>query len=158
MSTTQQLLEEAQSAALTDTKRAEAIYKGILSAAATTASNHVSEERDQSLRDQETALVKLGELYRDNQYVSRPSLLLFSQSFPRNAAGLAEVITLSRSFMSSTAKAKTAKLSAYSSCHINIWMLNYLAPGQLRDNISPHPARFLQSHPQQPTDANRCAK
>ncbi|ETW86375.1 hypothetical protein HETIRDRAFT_438720 [Heterobasidion irregulare TC 32-1] len=94
MSTTQQLLEEAQSAASTDTKRAEAIYKGILSAAATTASNHVSEERDQSLRDQETALVKLGELYRDNQ----------------NAAGLAEVITLSRSFMSSTAKAKTAKL------------------------------------------------
>lgn len=29
----------------------------------------------------------------------------------RNAKGLAEVITLSRSFMSSTAKAKTAKLS-----------------------------------------------
>jgi hypothetical protein len=30
----------------------------------------------------------------------------------RNAKGVAEVITLSRSFMSSTAKAKTAKLSA----------------------------------------------
>lgn len=31
--------------------------------------------------------------------------------FDSNAAGLAEVITLSRAFMSSTAKAKTAKLS-----------------------------------------------
>ena len=30
----------------------------------------------------------------------------------RNAEGLAEVVTLSRSFLSSTAKAKTAKLSA----------------------------------------------
>ena len=29
----------------------------------------------------------------------------------RNAQGLAEVVTLSRSFLSSTAKAKTAKLS-----------------------------------------------
>ena len=29
----------------------------------------------------------------------------------RNATGLAEVITMSRAFMSSTAKAKTAKLS-----------------------------------------------
>jgi hypothetical protein len=35
-----------------------------------------------------------------------PDLFLF-----RNAEGLAEVVTLSRSFLSSTAKAKTAKLS-----------------------------------------------
>ncbi|EKM82308.1 hypothetical protein AGABI1DRAFT_97335 [Agaricus bisporus var. burnettii JB137-S8] len=46
------------------------------------------------LRDKETALVKLGQLYRDQ----------------KNASSLAGVITLSRSFMSSTAKAKTAKL------------------------------------------------
>ena len=32
----------------------------------------------------------------------------------RNAQGLADVITQSRAFMSSTAKAKTAKLSMYS--------------------------------------------
>jgi hypothetical protein len=37
----------------------------------------------------------------------------FSDLFSfRNAQGLAEVVTLSRSFLSSTAKAKTAKLSA----------------------------------------------
>ncbi|KAF8964888.1 hypothetical protein BDZ97DRAFT_2074971 [Flammula alnicola] len=46
------------------------------------------------LRDQEVALLKLGDLYRDQ----------------KNAQGLADVITQSRAFMSSTAKAKTAKL------------------------------------------------
>ncbi|CAL1705825.1 unnamed protein product [Somion occarium] len=43
---------------------------------------------------QENALVKFAELYRDQ----------------KNAQGVAEVINMSRSFMSSTAKAKTAKL------------------------------------------------
>ena len=50
-----------------------------------------------SPHDQETALVKLGELYRDQ----------------KNADGVAEVITLSLTFVSSTAKAKTAKLSVF---------------------------------------------
>jgi 26S proteasome regulatory subunit N6 len=55
-------------------------------------------------------MIKLAELHRDQRCV------LTRSSFPsltwrRNAKGLAEVITLSRSFMSSTAKAKTAKLS-----------------------------------------------
>ncbi|KIY50239.1 PCI-domain-containing protein [Fistulina hepatica ATCC 64428] len=45
-------------------------------------------------KEKEAALVKLGELYRDQ----------------KNADGLAQLITLSRGFMSSTAKAKTAKL------------------------------------------------
>ncbi|TIB81106.1 PCI-domain-containing protein [Wallemia mellicola] len=49
---------------------------------------------DADLRKQEAALVKLGEIYRDQQ----------------NAAELTNVIKSSRSFMSSTAKAKTAKL------------------------------------------------
>ncbi|KAF9010687.1 PCI domain-containing protein [Cyathus striatus] len=73
-------------------KNAEKIYKQILETAAN--QNETLAEHSQVLRDQETALLKLGVLYRDQ----------------KNAQGLAEVITLSRSFMSSTAKAKTAKL------------------------------------------------
>ncbi|KAJ7287638.1 proteasome regulatory particle subunit [Mycena rebaudengoi] len=57
--------------------------------------NITPEEHAQTLREQETALLRLGSLFRDQQ----------------NAEGLAQVITLSRGFfMSSTAKAKTAKL------------------------------------------------
>ncbi|KAG5642572.1 hypothetical protein DXG03_002559 [Asterophora parasitica] len=90
-----ELLTQAAAAAPTDPKRAEALYKRILDDTAASTSNDIrTEEASQSLREQETALVKLGELYRDQ----------------RNAQGLAEVITLSRAFMSSTAKAKTAKL------------------------------------------------
>ncbi|KAI6124760.1 proteasome regulatory particle subunit [Pisolithus croceorrhizus] len=87
MSTNQALLDEAKDA---NPKRAEEIYKQILVSSASTS----NVERDQVLRDQENAMIKLAELYRDQ----------------KNAQGLAEVITLSRSFMSSTAKAKTAKL------------------------------------------------
>ncbi|TFY83056.1 hypothetical protein EWM64_g956 [Hericium alpestre] len=88
------LLKEAESASAADPIRAEAIYKQILDTASASTSKGLSEERDQALRDQEVALVKLGELYRDK----------------KNAQGLADIIKLSRSFMSSTAKAKTAKL------------------------------------------------
>jgi 26S proteasome regulatory subunit N6 len=64
------------------------------------------------LRDQETALVKLGELYRDQKCVVVSYIVWeLTDGGKRNAKGLAEVITLSRAFMSSTAKAKTAKLS-----------------------------------------------
>ncbi|KAA1479492.1 proteasome regulatory particle subunit [Dentipellis sp. KUC8613] len=94
MANTEELLKEAETSAASNPKRAEAIYKDILSAASASSQQDLSEERDQAVRHQETALVKLGELYRDQ----------------KNAQGLAEVITLSRSFMSSTAKAKTAKL------------------------------------------------
>ncbi|KAI5997671.1 proteasome regulatory particle subunit [Pisolithus orientalis] len=88
MTTNQALLDEAKN---TNPARAEKIYKQILVSSASPS----GVERDQVLRDQENAMIKLAELYRDQ----------------RNAQGLAEVITLSRSFMSSTAKAKTAKLS-----------------------------------------------
>ncbi|KIK91853.1 hypothetical protein PAXRUDRAFT_830479 [Paxillus rubicundulus Ve08.2h10] len=89
------LLKEAESVASTNPKRAEEIYKQILSSSASTSSGPPSTgERDQALRDQEAAMIKLAELHRDQ----------------KNAKGLAEVITVSRSFMSSTAKAKTAKL------------------------------------------------
>ncbi|KAF9476159.1 PCI-domain-containing protein [Pholiota conissans] len=73
---------------------AESIYKQILATASGSSSTPRDGDQAQDLRDQEIALVKLGELYRDT----------------KNARGLADVITQSRSFMSSTAKAKTAKL------------------------------------------------
>ncbi|SJL03867.1 probable 26S proteasome non-atpase regulatory subunit Rpn6 [Armillaria ostoyae] len=95
--TTAQLLAEADAASKSDSVRAEALYKQILtssSSAPSTSSKDVQQQKAQTLRDQETALVNLGQLYRDQ----------------KNAQGVAEVITLSRSFMSSTAKAKTAKL------------------------------------------------
>ncbi|KAJ7259825.1 hypothetical protein C8J57DRAFT_1339244, partial [Mycena rebaudengoi] len=63
--------------------------------ATTTLHSHRPHLRLVTLREQETALLRLGSLFRDQQ----------------NAEGLAQVITLSRGFfMSSTAKAKTAKL------------------------------------------------
>ncbi|KAJ3721105.1 hypothetical protein FB446DRAFT_723045 [Lentinula raphanica] len=92
MSTTADLLAEAVAASKTDSKRSESLYRQILSS--TKPSTHDSQQQAQILRDQETALVNLGQLYRDQ----------------KNAEGVAEVITLSRSFVSSTAKAKTAKL------------------------------------------------
>ncbi|OBZ69303.1 putative 26S proteasome regulatory subunit rpn6 [Grifola frondosa] len=92
MPSTNELFQEAQTVHSSNPVRAEALYKEILATP-----NHAYatvEERGRELRNQEAALVKLGELYRDQ----------------KNAKGIAEVITLSRSFVSSTAKAKTAKL------------------------------------------------
>ncbi|PPQ82209.1 LOW QUALITY PROTEIN: hypothetical protein CVT25_008070 [Psilocybe cyanescens] len=75
-----EILARASTLASTHPKAAEALYKQIL---ATSAS-----------QNQEAALVKLGELYRDQKY----------------AEGLAEVINRLRAFMSSIAEAETAKL------------------------------------------------
>ncbi|KAF8160157.1 PCI domain-containing protein [Pholiota molesta] len=86
MATVADLFKHAESA--------ENIYKQILSSASVSSTTPRDEDHAQDLRDQEVALVKLGELYRDT----------------KNAQGLADVITQSRAFMSSTAKAKTAKL------------------------------------------------
>ncbi|KAI0271208.1 PCI-domain-containing protein [Russula aff. rugulosa BPL654] len=87
MAVDSELLAEAGAVSAENPKKGEKIYKQILNASKSTVN-------PDELRDQETALVKLGELYRDQ----------------KNAEGLAEVVTLSRSFLSSTAKAKTAKL------------------------------------------------
>ncbi|KAJ7603955.1 hypothetical protein DFH06DRAFT_1114118 [Mycena polygramma] len=77
----------------TTQQKAEQIYHDILSRPIPP--NLTPEAHAQVLREQESALLHLGSLYRDQQ----------------NAEGLAQVITLSRGFfMSSTAKAKTAKL------------------------------------------------
>ncbi|KAJ8501706.1 hypothetical protein ONZ51_g468 [Trametes cubensis] len=90
MPSKEELLKEANSSS--DPKRAEALYREIL---ASPLSEHASvEEKEAELRHQEAALIKLGELYRDQN----------------NAKGVAEVINLSRGFVSSIAKAKTAKL------------------------------------------------
>ncbi|KAH9900790.1 PCI-domain-containing protein [Cubamyces lactineus] len=90
MPSKEELLKEANSSS--DPKRAEALYREIL---ASPLSEHASvEEKEAELRHQEAALIKLGELYRDQS----------------NAQGVAEVINLSRGFVSSIAKAKTAKL------------------------------------------------
>jgi hypothetical protein len=79
----------------------------------TDSKNIDEQERERQLRDQETALVQLGKLYRDQKYVHILLDCIYSDPKSlRNAKGVAEIITLSRSFMSSTAKAKTAKLSA----------------------------------------------
>ncbi|KAF9034623.1 hypothetical protein BJ165DRAFT_1512645 [Panaeolus papilionaceus] len=94
-STIKEQLEKAQSLASSNPKEAEKIYKAILSSTATTSKEiNTDDDQAQNVRDQEVALVKLGELYRDQN----------------NAQGIAEVINQSRAFMSSTAKAKTAKL------------------------------------------------
>ncbi|EJU05145.1 PCI-domain-containing protein [Dacryopinax primogenitus] len=66
-------------------RKAEGILKEILA---------LKNENDEATRDQEAALMQLAQLYRDEG----------------NAEGLADVVRLSRQFMSSTAKAKSAKL------------------------------------------------
>ena len=77
MSTTQDLLDEAKAA---NPKRAEEIYKQILAgqsnemqwdrvllSSAASASNASSSSADQTLRDQERAMISLAELYRDQR-------------------------------------------------------------------------------------------
>ncbi|KAH9950321.1 PCI-domain-containing protein [Amylocystis lapponica] len=90
MSSKHELLQQADAAA--SPQQAEALYKEIL--ASPVNNSALVEDRERDIRSQESALVKLGALYRDQ----------------KNAKGVAEVITLSRTFVSSTAKAKTSKL------------------------------------------------
>ncbi|KAJ8583149.1 PCI-domain-containing protein [Rhizopogon salebrosus TDB-379] len=95
MISTEELLRQAEGLLPSEPRRAEELYKQILNSAASTSNGSaLNADKEQSLRDQESALIKLAELYRDQ----------------KDATGLAQVITLSRAFMSSTAKAKTAKL------------------------------------------------
>lgn len=79
-------IEEAQKLAKSDPSKAEAIYKDILSTGPGSG--------EAALREFETALMGLGELYRDQ----------------KNTSELAKLVTTSRSTLSSFAKAKTAKL------------------------------------------------
>ena len=79
-------IEEAQKLAKTEPAKAENLYKEILSKGP--GSGEVA------LREYETALMGLGELYRDE----------------KKANDLADLVRTSRSTLSSFAKAKTAKL------------------------------------------------
>ena len=77
---------EAQKLAKSDPSKAEQIFNDILS------QNPGSKEA--AIKNYETALVGLGELYRDQ----------------KNVDALAELVKQARSVMSSFAKAKTSKL------------------------------------------------
>ena len=79
-------VEEAKKLGKTDPAKAEKAYTEVLSQG--------PGQSDASLRDYENALMGLGELYRDHKQVNQ----------------LAELITRTRSVLSSFAKAKTAKL------------------------------------------------
>ncbi|KAI9674147.1 MAG: 26S proteasome regulatory subunit rpn6 [Caeruleum heppii] len=79
-------IEDAKALAKSDPSKAESTYKEILSSG--------PRSSDAALKDYETALMGLGELYRDTQ----------------KPLELAELVRTSRSVLSSFAKAKTAKL------------------------------------------------
>lgn len=83
-------IEEAQKIAKTDPSKAETLYQDILSKGPGSG--------EAALREYESALMGLGELYRDTK---RPN-------------ELAELVRTSRSTLSSFAKAKTAKLGTNS--------------------------------------------
>jgi 26S proteasome regulatory subunit N6 len=84
-------IEEADKLKKSDPSKAEAIYKEILTQPPST--------NEASIKNLETALVSLGELYRDQ----------------RRTDELANLILQTRSALSAFAKSKTAKLGAYSS-------------------------------------------
>jgi 26S proteasome regulatory subunit N6 len=73
MSTNAELLEQANAAAPTKPREAEALYKQILSAPGASE----GDARDGTMREQETALVKLGELYRDQKCVKMRSFCCY---------------------------------------------------------------------------------
>ncbi|KAF4340486.1 26S proteasome regulatory subunit N6 [Fusarium beomiforme] len=80
-------VQEAQKLAKSDPRKAESIYKDIISKAPSTTS-------DAATREYETALISLGELYRDE----------------KNTQELVNLVQESRTVFSSFAKAKSAKL------------------------------------------------
>jgi len=86
-------IQEAQKLSKTDPSKAEAIYQDILSKSPGSG--------EAALREYETALIDLGQLYRDT----------------KRANELADLVTRSKSSLSSFAKAKTAKISEGDSLH-----------------------------------------
>ncbi|KAK4166118.1 hypothetical protein QBC43DRAFT_233260 [Cladorrhinum sp. PSN259] len=80
-------VREAQKLAVSNPQKAEEIYKEILSKPPSVTS-------EAAIREHETALISLGELFRDQ----------------KNTEELVELVTKSRTVLSSFAKAKTAKL------------------------------------------------
>lgn len=87
-------VEEAKKLSKQDPSKAEALYKDVLSKSPGT--------NEAAMRDYETALVGLGELYRDH----------------KRQQDLAELVKSSRSAIQSYARAKTAKLSTSTCCRM----------------------------------------
>ena len=108
-------LEEAKEAAKSNPAKSEALYKQILSDGPGTG--------EAALRDYESALMGLGELYRDHE----------------KANELAELVRTSRSTLSSFAKAKTAKLGIISGRLHFPFADNYSVVRQLLDLFSTIP-------------------
>jgi hypothetical protein len=105
-------IEEAKKLSKQDPSKAEALYKDVLSKSPGT--------DEAAMRDYETALVGLGELYRDH----------------KRQHDLAELVKSSRSAIQSYARAKTAKLSTSTFCRM--WTL--------LTTFSSTAARLLQRH------------
>ncbi|GMF67607.1 unnamed protein product [Aspergillus oryzae] len=103
-STTAQRIEEARALAKKDASKAETIYKDILSKG--------PGSTEASSRDYESALVGLGELYRDEKKPNE----------------IAELIKTSRDSFSSFAKAKTAKLGKLVGSNTSLASPNELTP------------------------------
>lgn len=59
------MLKEAEASQKTNPKQAELLYRRILETSAQAQGSMA--EREQNLRDQETALINLGKLFRDNK-------------------------------------------------------------------------------------------
>ena len=87
-------IEEAQKLATTEPAKAEKIYQDVLS--------QDPGSNETAIKHYETALVLLGELYRDQKKVD----------------ALAELVRQTRSVLSSFAKAKTSKLGMLECYHI----------------------------------------
>lgn len=114
-------VEHAKAVAKSNPSEAEAIYKEVLSKGPGSG--------EAALRDYETALLGLGELYRDTEKPNE----------------LGELLKTSRSTLSSFAKAKTAKLGKQRYGHLSPSTAN----GQ-----SPTTPRLLRSDPQYTRPSN----
>ena len=84
-----------------DVVQAEKIYHDILSTSAGT--------NETALREQESALIQLGELYRDQKCL----FVMMWVLIVRDVDKLVELIKTSRTIMSNFAKAKTAKIGMF---------------------------------------------
>ncbi|KIM31670.1 hypothetical protein M408DRAFT_20904 [Serendipita vermifera MAFF 305830] len=116
---TAELLSSAQTARESNPAQAEKLYKQILALKA--------EDNDaDTVRDQETALVSLGELYRDQG----------------NAVELEKVLLRAREMTSATAKAKTAKLILQL---VNLFVTLPSAKSKHPDSSVPNLQSVLQS-------------
>lgn len=93
-------ITEAKEMSKNSPSKAESVYKEILS--------KPPGSNEAALRDYENALLGLGELYREN----------------KKAQELADLVTTSRSTLSSFAKAKTAKLGRFPLCRRQLQLTN----------------------------------